>query len=161
MRYRNIFFASMTLSTILLGACSSEDKTEHATHADSHTVKDLREETAARDIAPAFLKQHDTSMTTIYLAAAQHQELLEQMPCYCGCGESAGHTSNYDCFIHENEQDGTTTWDDHGTRCGTCLEIAAESINAYSAGKSVKEIRKMIDEKYAEGYAEPTPTPSI
>ena len=39
-------------------------------------------------------------------------------------------------------------WDDHGTRCGVCLEIAAQSILDLRDGMSIKDIRTKVDEKY-------------
>ncbi|NGY86748.1 hypothetical protein F6Y05_19420 [Bacillus megaterium] len=92
---------------------------------------------------------------------ANHQTLLENIPCYCGCGEEANHQNNYDCFIFENKENGAVTWDDHGTKCGVCLEIAAQAVVDYSKGKSIEDIRQEIDHKYKEGYAKPTPTPEV
>lgn len=85
--------------------------------------------------------------------------LLNSMPCYCGCGDSAGHQSNLNCFVAEIEEDGAVVWDDHGTRCGVCLHIAVEASKLKREGMSDIDIRNAIDEKYEEGYAEPTPTP--
>ncbi|OYD55997.1 hypothetical protein CGZ90_19920, partial [Fictibacillus aquaticus] len=72
-----------------------------------------------------------------------------------------GHKNNYDCFVFENKKSGAIVWDDHGTKCGVCLEIAAKSVLDYSKGKSIKEIRNTIDETYKQGYAKPTPTPEM
>lgn len=40
----------------------------------------------------------DPSVSKSYQAARENPELLEKMPCYCGC-YNQGHTSNYDCFV--------------------------------------------------------------
>ncbi|MFA5809265.1 MAG: PCYCGC motif-containing (lipo)protein [Thermoleophilia bacterium] len=34
-----------------------------------------------------------------YQFAVDNQDVLKYIPCYCGCGELDGHTSNLDCFI--------------------------------------------------------------
>src|SRR5574337_1533424 len=34
-----------------------------------------------------------------YRIAKEAPELLEQMPCYCGCGRMAGHQNNLDCYV--------------------------------------------------------------
>lgn len=157
--------SSLLLTALLalpLGACS----TNEAEHDEGNDVQhaqlgDLRQETASTSVLPAFLDDKQEDMKVIYAAVAQNQDLLEHIPCYCGCGDSVGHKDNYDCFIHENNEDGSLVWDDHATRCQACLEIAAESIVMYSEGKSMKEIREYIDDKYKEGYAEPTPTPEV
>ncbi|MED3688207.1 PCYCGC motif-containing (lipo)protein [Peribacillus butanolivorans] len=154
-------------SSLLLSGCSNEEKsvvdkeTSHEGHS-AHTVSgDLQEETSSKEIAPEFLSGKPEEMKTIYLAVAQNQELLENIPCYCGCGEEANHKNNYDCFIHENKKSGEVVWDDHGTRCGVCLEIAAQSILDLRDGMTIKDIRTKVDEKYKSGYAKPTPTPEV
>ncbi|PMC40214.1 hypothetical protein CJ195_00425 [Bacillus sp. UMB0899] len=161
MRKRNIMVFALLGG--VLTACSSPGghDASHDQHEGHEVVSDIREETSSIEVLPAFLSEKTEDMQTIYQAAAGHRELLENMPCYCGCGETANHTSNYDCFIYENKENGAIVWDDHGTKCGVCLEIAAQSILDYQEGKSIKEIRAKIDNKYKEGYAEPTPTPEI
>jgi hypothetical protein len=150
---------------LFLSACSSNELPEETkqSHSAKHAAHsgDIRETTKSIDHLPSFLNKHEEEMAILYQQAAKHQELLENIPCYCGCGDSAGHMNNYDCFVYENKADGSVTWDDHATKCGVCLEIAAEAIYEYQNGKSIKEIRQMIDEKYKEGYAEPTPTPEL
>ena len=34
-----------------------------------------------------------------YRAALAAPELLEQMPCYCGCTRTDGHLNNLDCYV--------------------------------------------------------------
>jgi len=162
----------MLIVSIVSTACSnsseetaSKEKTnatkkEHQQHSENIS-RDIKEETAINEVLPEFLKDKPEEMQTIYANAAQHKELLENIPCYCGCDESAGHRNNYDCFIHENKRDGKVIWDDHGTKCGVCLEIAAQSVSDLESGKSIKQIRQSIDEKYKSGYAKPTPTPEV
>lgn len=47
-----------------------------------------------------------------YQFAIDHPELLAYIPCYCGCGQEAGHTSNLDCFIKKRNGN-EITFDDH------------------------------------------------
>jgi len=104
------------------------------------------------------LDGQNETIRLVYQAAGLSTDILKWMPCYCGCGESVGHKSNLNCFIKEVKSDGAIVWDDHGTRCGVCLQIAANSIRMTQDGKSLKEIRTIIDETYAEGFAKPTKT---
>ncbi|PAQ13424.1 hypothetical protein CD798_15135 [Bacillaceae bacterium SAOS 7] len=163
------YFAVLSSLLLLIAGCSSvsEEESEghkasesesHADHMHTQPNGDLQEETASVDEMPNFLQDKDDQMKTIYLAAAKNPEVLESMPCYCGCGDSAGHKSNLNCFVADINEE-KVVWDDHGTRCGVCLEIAAESVLMHKQGKSLKDIRDYIDDKYNEGYAEPTPTP--
>ncbi|WP_282034099.1 PCYCGC motif-containing (lipo)protein [Metabacillus indicus] len=153
--------AFLSCSFILSGCQESAGKETHEEHSSHSTFKnngDIREETPSADILPGFLDKQPDEIKTLYAAAARHEDLLSYMPCYCGCGESAGHKDNGDCFINERKEDGTIVWDDHGTKCGVCLEIAAKAIIEREKGTSVNEVRQMIDEQYKEGYAEPTDT---
>lgn len=162
------FLFVATLMLVITGCSSTSqeskviDQVEDSNHGDEHSyhVKngDLRELTASVSELPNFLMDKPEQMQIIYQAAAQHQEVLEYIPCYCGCAESGDHKDSYACFVYDYKENGEVMWDDHGTRCGVCLETAAESIIQYKDGKSISEIREYIDEKYKEGYAEPTPT---
>ena len=69
----------------------------------------------------------------VYQDAAKVGNVLYQLPCYCHCDRSLGHTSLRSCF------EGL-----HGTECDVC---AAEGFLAYKmtrAGKTPAEIRAAI-----------------
>ncbi|MGG3449944.1 PCYCGC motif-containing (lipo)protein [Domibacillus aminovorans] len=149
----------LTIAIPFAAACGNDEVHDnHEGHTQIAPNGDLQEATASITDLPAFLDDKDENMRAIYLAAAKHADVIKQMPCYCGCGESAGHTSNLNCFIAD-ANDHEVVWDDHGTRCGVCLEIAATTAVMTEEGKSVDTIRTWIDNTYSEGYAEPTPTP--
>ena len=130
--------------------------TGHDTH--NHTSGDIQELTESADVLPKFLDGQHEDIRLVYEVAGKATDILQWIPCYCGCGDSVGHRSNLNCFIAETREDGSILWDDHGTRCLVCLEIAVESVQMAQQGKSLKEIREAIDSKYKEGYAAPTPT---
>jgi len=156
------------LSLLVLSACGqdkqaveknqneAQKEASHEEHA--HASGDIQEETASADVLPSFLNNKSEDIRLVYQIAGQSTEILEWMPCYCGCGESAGHKSNLNCFIQEKREDGAIVWDDHGTRCLVCLEIAVQSAKMHKDGMDLKEIRQTIDNNYKEGYAKPTPT---
>lgn len=71
-----------------------------------------------------------------YKYATEHPEILEQIPCYCGCGEhgsitSGGepHMSVRDCFI---SNDGI--YDDHASFCDVCVGIATKAQSYFPTG---------------------------
>ena len=68
-----------------------------------------------------------------YEAAAKVPRVLYQLPCYCYCDRSAGHTSLHSCFEA-----------DHGSHCATCMQEAFYAYQMTKKGKSVKEIRAGI-----------------
>lgn len=50
----------------------------------------------------------------VYEFAARHPEVLQYVPCYCGC-ERNGHTGNESCFVKSRSASGqVTAWDSHG-----------------------------------------------
>lgn len=158
----------LAASILFLSACgadqnSAEQPEEHVQQSASHgghehASSDIQEATAGADVLPSFLDYQNENVRLVYQIAGQTTDILEWIPCYCGCGESVGHKSNLNCFIQEKREDGTIVWDDHGTRCIVCLEIALQSAQMHKDGKSLKEIRNAIDAAYNEGFAEPTST---
>lgn len=155
---------AVTIGIIFTGCSPQQDsikktQTEQKQSSEQHSTGDLREATANMNQLPSFVKKLDPQIAQVYQIAAKNTDLLNWIPCYCGCGESANHKSNRDCFINQIKTDGTIVWDDHGTKCGTCLDIAIESADLKKQGKSNLEIRNYIDNKYKDQYAKPTPTP--
>jgi hypothetical protein len=54
---------------------------------------------------PAELRSAPANVQEAYRFAIANQELLSQIPCFCGCVAS-GHTSNLSCYITEDGQPG-------------------------------------------------------
>ena len=63
---------------------------------------------------PDFVLRAPLPVQELYAYAFEHPEVLQYMPCYCGC-VSAGHTSNLDCFIDQRLADGSVTYDSMGS----------------------------------------------
>jgi hypothetical protein len=165
-RPKKIYTAVLSFILLLapgLSGCSSDKETSqtenHAAHQEQLSSGDILETTAGADQLPSFLKDVDPKIAKVYQAVGHNYDVVQHMACYCGCGESAGHKNNRDCFIHEVKPNGQIVWNSHATTCANCLHIAAESITMAQEGKNILEIRKYIDNKYKEGYAKPTPTP--
>jgi hypothetical protein len=95
----------------------------------------------------------------VYEFAARHPEVLQYVPCYCGC-ERVGHTGNHSCFVKSRATDGRVTeWDSHGMGCTVCIDVARDAMNLFNSGAKPKAIREAIDGKYAARYPSATPTP--
>ena len=54
---------------------------------------------------PAELRSAPANVQEAYRFAIANQELLSQIPCFCGCG-AVGHKSNLSCYIAEDGQPG-------------------------------------------------------
>lgn len=98
-----------------------------------------------------------------YRFAAEHPEVLNFVPCFCGC-ERAGHRGSHDCFVASRDPKGrVTAWDTHGIECDICLDVAFSAMQMHNGGASVSAIRAAIDKKYkADGHGHggtPTPMP--
>lgn len=143
----------------IVSACGQAKEASLSSHQKHAPNGDLQETTASADVPPTFLRGQSDQLRIVYAAAGKATDILKWMPCYCGCADSAGHASNLNCFVKEVKEDGSVVWDDHGTRCGVCVQIATESIKLKQQGKSLKEIRDYIDKTYEKGYAKPTKTP--
>lgn len=68
-----------------------------------------------------------------YLLAAKVADVLYQLPCYCRCDRSVGHTSLRTCFESE-----------HGAHCATCMQEAVYAYQMTQQKKSPAEIRAGI-----------------
>jgi hypothetical protein len=80
----------------------------------------------------------DPEVKTAYQAAKDVPEVLEYMPCYCGCFGNAGHRNNLDCFK-----------DNHGVTCLLCRSIAIEAGRQAKLGTPVQQIKRIVDERWA------------
>ncbi len=64
---------------------------------------------------PDYVMKSSKKVQETYILAAQYPEVLESVPCYCGCGADSGHESNLDCFIAGMDGNmAVTEWDPHG-----------------------------------------------
>lgn len=93
-----------------------------------------------------------------YAYAASQREVLQHIPCYCGCADE-GHGSNLNCFVKQFRSDGTPVWTDHSFNCEMCVHIAREVMLMSSMGMSLTDIRGVIDHRYAQASRPPTRTP--
>ena len=94
-----------------------------------------------------------------YKFAAEHPEVMSYVPCFCGC-EHMGHRGNEDCFVKARDINGDVVqWEDHGMECAVCLDVATQSLQMYTSGASVTDIRAAIEKKFTPLSTNHTPTP--
>ena len=113
-------FGSATIAMIA-NSCSSTDR--HVAGTTDGTVKDnsarFSEFEAADepngDISkvdwPSFVTEGDPEVRRLYEFQITHGELMRYMPCFCGCGQNAGHRSNRDCYVKSVNADGSVVLD--------------------------------------------------
>jgi hypothetical protein len=60
---------------------------------------------------PDFVLAAGPEVKRLYEFQVTHGELMRYMPCFCGCGQNAGHRSNRDCYVREVNPDGSVVFD--------------------------------------------------
>jgi hypothetical protein len=70
-------------------------------------------EMAPESVLQGELLDAPASVQEAYRFAVANKELLEQIPCFCGCN-SVPHTSNYECYVAEDGGPGSILeYDNH------------------------------------------------
>lgn len=138
--YKSRFFLLLLIAALLLGslsACSGQaDTSDHL-------------EMLALDKMPPEVQSAPVSVQAAYQFATANPGLMEQIPCYCGCG-NIGHTSNYDCYVSSVDDKGAITFDNHALGCSICVDITQDAMRMLQDGKSHSEIRTAIDAAYSK-----------
>jgi Protein of unknown function with PCYCGC motif len=80
----------------------------------------------------------DEKTRAAYQVAKDIPEVLEQLPCFCGCMSSFGHKNNLFCFK-----------DQHGSGCTICQDIALDARKMHDQGMPIAQIQDNIKAKYA------------
>ena len=60
---------------------------------------------------PRFVTDAGPEVRQLYEFQITHGELMRYMPCFCGCGQDAGHRSNRDCYVKQVNADGSVVLD--------------------------------------------------
>ncbi len=111
-------------------------------------------------VLPDFVMTASEDVRMAYRYAMDRPDVMIWMPCYCGCGDHAGHKSAKNCFIKEGSTAGDVQFDDHGANCAMCVSIALDTKAMLEQGRSLREIRDYIDEEYGSiGPGTDTPLP--
>ena len=110
-------------------------------------------------LVPNMVPRSPDVIRAAYTFAAQHPDVLEYVPCFCGC-ETAGHKGNADCFVQSRNPDGSVReWDTHGMACTICIDVARHAMQLSASGGSVRDIRTAVEATYS-AYPRQTPTPT-
>ena len=136
-RYRKLtpLVALVALALVILTGCTGGTKSEL-------TLLPSDQLPAEVQAAPAAVRQ-------AYQFAAANPEVMEHIPCYCGCG-SIGHKSNYACYVSGVDGDGAPIFDNHALGCSICVDITQDTMRLMQDGKSVEEIKTYVDATYAK-----------
>ena len=142
MTRKRLFLLSIVALMILVGSASAGCTAGPSGDDHELPMAPLRDMPADVQAAPVVVQQ-------AYQFAAANPDVMQQIPCYCGCGEM-GHTSSYSCYIAGASADGKITYDNHALGCSICVDITQDTMRLLRQGKSVQEIRAYVDSTYAK-----------
>lgn len=98
---------------------------------------------------PSEMQTAPTRVREAYQFAAANADLMQRIPCYCGCG-AVGHKSNYDCYVKSAQSGGTVVFDQHALGCSLCVDITQDVMRLSREGKSPGDIRAFIVSTYSK-----------
>ncbi len=131
-----ILLLILVLPTVLTG-CSSGNESGTA---------DLK--MAPMSDMPAEVKKASVTVQDAYRFNVANPEIMKEIPCYCGGGDM-GHASNYACYV-QDDTDGKITFDGHALGCSICVDITQDTMRMLKEGKSVSEIKQIVDDTYSK-----------
>jgi len=141
-------------AVLLLGSNSGSSGAPQA----EQTVADTAGSGAAG--MPAYVMSASEDVQMAYQFAMDRPDIMMWMPCYCGCGGHSGHKSAKNCFIKESSTATDAQFDEHGANCQMCVTIALDTKAMAEEGRSLKEMRTYIDDKFGDiGPGTDTPMP--
>lgn len=125
-------------------ACSSQGDTsgEHAYH-----------------LAPLSQMIHEVQQAPVsvreaYQFAVANPDVLQELPCYCGCG-AMDHTSNYSCYVAGEDSNGAPQFDNHALGCQICVDITQDAMRLLDEGQSIDQIYDYVAATYSR-FGPPT-----
>jgi len=131
---KSLLIFTALLTVMITTACSTSQSSMY----DLAPVGDL----------PSDIQASPRVVTKAYQFAVANPDVLTQLPCYCGCG-GMGHTSNYACYVTEENPDGSLVFDNHALGCSICVDITTDAMRMLDDGKSTTEIRTYVDQTYS------------
>jgi len=143
---RKAISAAITPSIIAFSALAISSNSIHAEEMNTDTASDTTKSANKREPRGPGAKvlppdRFFGKAKAGYAAAQKIPHICAKLFCYCGCDLTDCHGSLLDCFTSE-----------HGEDCHICQEEAIKALVLDKKGKSLKQIQKYIDKKYAKEY---------
>jgi hypothetical protein len=95
---KKYIFPVLTVFALVTG-CSSSNEEQSSNGHHEQGVPVLTYEKGSDDWSAITTNTDSPNILEAYQFAVDHPEVLNYMPCYCGCFEEDGHTSNTNCFV--------------------------------------------------------------
>ena len=165
-RHLAFLLVALLLTPVLLTACGGSSSPGTATGDgnapiaavdDGMTAGMSAMAKAAWSERPSYVREASATTAAAYAFAMVHPEVLDWMPCYCGCA-AMGHGSNADCFFKRHDASGFA-FEEHASVCDVCVKTALTAKAMFGRGSSLLEIRNAIDQSFGGSGAPGTVTP--
>ncbi len=117
-RFLAVGFGSVGL--IAVSACSSNSKPsagsgsspeDLSTRFARYQAADEPNGDLSKVVWPAFVTEAGAEVKGLYEFQVVNGQVMRYMPCFCGCGQDAGHRNNRDCYIKQVDADGSVVFD--------------------------------------------------
>ena len=146
-RTKNLIAATILLASAVVLISVPQHAASRALQSAQDPMAGMDHSTSANDV-PAFHSNPptgtlpetlppsafpDMATSNAYAAAARMRKTLYQLPCYCHCDQSQGHTGLLDCFVSR-----------HGAGCNICKAEALYAFEQLRKGKTAAQIREGI-----------------
>jgi Protein of unknown function with PCYCGC motif len=115
------------------------------------------EVTATWKARPDYVKALPAEWQGAYAFALARPEVLQWLPCYCGC-TAMGHRSNLDCFFQRRDVAGNYQYEEHASYCDICVKTANMAQRMLQDGSTMIQVRAAVDTTFG-GTAPGTDTP--
>lgn len=105
---KKILILLIAVSIISIGCTNQDQQTQQGNHKNTLTY-----EIGSNDWSSLTALSANDNVIEAYQFAVDHPEVLDYIPCYCGCYEVDGHISNTQCFV-ESVEDNVANLDNMG-----------------------------------------------
>jgi hypothetical protein len=110
------------------------------THTMGHATPTTAEADAAWAARPDYVRAADARTQEAYAYALARPDVIDWMPCYCGC-VAMDHRNNADCYIKPRAEGAQVVFDEHASYCQICVDITLMAKSMTAEGKSLLQIR--------------------
>lgn len=105
---------------------------------------------------PDYVRHAHPRVAEAYRYALERPDVVEWMPCYCGCAGMA-HRSNLDCFFRARIG-GAVAFEEHASYCDICIETALLARERLAEGATLADVRAEVDARWGGRGVPGTPT---
>lgn len=116
-------------------------------HTMGHAMPSAAEADAAWAARPAYVRAADARTQEAYAYAIARPDVIDWMPCYCGC-VAMDHRNNTDCYLKPRDEGAPMTFDEHASYCRICVDITLMAKAMTAEGVSLLQVRIAVDSEY-------------